>query len=171
MDVYTGLCIHCYYFSAEELIKLCAPFSWFFFCYHNKRKPTIFQLTSRIIVFCMNQQQKEYLCILSFAINQVIKTTAYQVQTLFFLFSLYFLQVQMPSEDLLSHQSIQIAIVMCILFCFLFGIGKGVTENTVLWLIGKIINWNGRLKEDHFFQRKHRKYPFLRIVLQTDSFH
>lgn len=80
----------------------------------------------------MNKLQKEYLCILSFAINQVIKTTASQVQTLFFLFSLYFLQFQMPSEDLLSHQSIQIAIVMYILFCFSFGIGKGVTENTVL---------------------------------------
>lgn len=118
----------------------------------------------------MNQQQKEYLCILSFAINQVIKTTAYQVPTLFFLFSFYFLQVQMPSEDLLSHQRIQIAIVMCILFCFSFGIGKRVTENTVLCLISKIIDWNGQLKEEDFLQRGHRKYLCLTIVLQTDSF-
>ena len=77
----------------------------------------------------------------------------------------------MPNKDLLSHQSIQIAIVVRILFCFSFDIGKGVTENTVLWLIGKIINWNGQLKKDNIFLGGHRKYPFLRIALQTDSFH
>lgn len=103
-----------------------------FLCHYSETKHTIFQLAFRIITFGRNQQQKEYLYILSFAKNQVIKTTAYQVQTLFFLFCFCFIQVQMPSEDLLSHQSTHIAIVMCILFCFSFGIGKSYWEYCIV---------------------------------------
>lgn len=60
----------------------------------------------------------------------------------------------MPSEDLLSHQ---VGILKCILFCFSFDIGKWVPENTILWIIGKIINQNGQLKEDHAFQKGAQK--------------